>query len=171
LGWDTHLIEGEWVPTFKNAQHIYVAEELDWATSDVSGIDQNAYTDSIAPVLNAGLGSEVEADADLGHGLALVSTPGHTPGHASLTVNTTAEPIIITGDLIHHPFQLAHPDIAEIGDVDPDRARRTRRDFFAEHAKAGSLLAGTHFPGSPLGRVETDPRGWRFVPEQGAGAS
>lgn len=34
LGWDTHTVEGEWVPTFLNARHVYVAEELEWASSD-----------------------------------------------------------------------------------------------------------------------------------------
>jgi glyoxylase-like metal-dependent hydrolase (beta-lactamase superfamily II) len=97
--------------------------------------------------------------------LELVSTPGHTPGHASLVVNTTAEPIIITGDLLHHPFQLAHPTLAEVADWDPALARQTRANFFAEHARAGSLLAGTHFPAEPLGRIDSNRGELTWVPE------
>jgi glyoxylase-like metal-dependent hydrolase (beta-lactamase superfamily II) len=165
FGWDTRLVDGVWVPTFVNARHVYVGDELDWAGSEERRTEQDAFADSIAPVLDAGLGIEVAANADLGDGLRLVSTPGHTPGHASLVVDTTLEPLVITGDLLHHPFQLAYPDVAEIGDTDPTLAMRTRRDFFAEHARAGSLLAGTHFPVAPLGRIESKADGWRFVPE------
>jgi glyoxylase-like metal-dependent hydrolase (beta-lactamase superfamily II) len=165
LGWDTHLVDGDWVPTFVNAEHIYVGDELDWARSEERRGEQDAFADSIAPVLDAGLSSEVMPDADLGDGLELVSTPGHTPGHVSLVVNTSAEPIIITGDLLHHPFQLAHPALAEVADWDPALARQTRANFFAEHARAGSLLAGTHFPTEPLGRIDTRQGRWAFVPE------
>ena len=165
LGWDTQLVDGVWVPTFVNARHVYVGDELDWAASEDRRADQDAFADSIEPVLDAGLGTDVSADADLGDGLRLVSTPGHTPGHASLLVATTAEPLVITGDLLHHPFQFAHPHLAEIGDTDPAMAERTRRDFFAEHARAGTLLAGTHFPIAPLGRVESAAGSLRFVTE------
>ena len=46
-------------------------------TADPAG---EAYEDSVAPVVAAGLADLVEIDADLGHGLQLVPTPGHTPG-------------------------------------------------------------------------------------------
>ena len=43
-----------------------------------------AYRDSIRPILDAGLADEVADDADLGDGLRLEPSPGHTPGHVSL---------------------------------------------------------------------------------------
>ena len=165
LGWDTHLVDDQWVPTFPNARHVYVDNELDWAQSAERRAGQDPFADSIAPVLDAGLGWQVAAHADLGNGLQLISTPGHTPGHAALVVSTTAEPLTITGDLVHHPFQFADPSLAEVGDVDPAQARQTRGDFFTEHAHTGALLAGTHFPVAPLGRLVTHTRGWRFVAE------
>lgn len=165
IGWDTILCDKVWTPTFRHARHVYVGDELDWAQSPDRRTTQDSFADSIAPVLDAGLGSEVSADADLGDGLALLSTPGHTPGHSSPVVQTASEPIVITGDLLHHPFQLAHPNLAEIADCNPALARQTRKDFFAEHARAGSLLAGTHFPVAPIGRIEPAQQGWRFVAE------
>lgn len=116
-------------------------------------------------MLDAGLGWEVGDSADLGDGLSLVPTPGHTPGHVSLRIETSLEPIVITGDVLHHPLQFAHPSMAEIGDWDVGMARRTRADFFDAHARAGTLLAGTHFPVAPVGRVEPDRGVWRFVAE------
>lgn len=165
IGWDTHLVDGSWLPTFTNARHVYVGDELDWAASEDRRSQQDSFGDSIAPVLDAGLGWEVDSGAVLGDGLFLMPTPGHTPGHASLVVETSTEPLIVTGDLLHHPFQFATPALAEIGDVDPARARNTRCGFFDEYSRSGTLIAGTHFPAVPLGRIEAASGAWRFRPE------
>lgn len=162
LGWDTHRVEGEWVPTFANARHVYVAEELEWAASDARRQQDDPYGDSIEPIVRAGLADVVAADADLGHGLRLLSTPGHTPGHASLVVDSGGEGFIVSGDLLHHPFQLHDPTIAEVGDWDPAMAHRTRAGFFDHCAHAGCVVGGTHFPVAPLGRIEAHGDAWRF---------
>ena len=162
IGWDTHLVDGEWVPTFPRARHVYVGDELDWASTEARQRDPEPFPESIEPVLRAGLGDEVNADADLGDGLRLLSTPGHTPGHASLLVETDAELLLVSGDLLHHPFQFASPDVAEVGDVDAPLARRTRKDFFAEFARDDVVVAGTHFPIEPVGRIRPDGGRWRF---------
>lgn len=165
IGWDTRLIDGVWIPTFPNARHVYVGDELDWAREETDRAHQDPYADSIAPVLNARLGWEVEANTDLGHGLTLIPTPGHTPGHVSLRVATSAEPLVVTGDLLHHPIQFTDPSFAETADEDVSRARETRGGFFAEHAAAGTLIAGTHFPVAPVGRIVADGSAWRFESE------
>lgn len=164
IGWDTHLVDGEWVPTFPNARHVYVGEELEWASTDARVRDPEPFPESIEPILNAGLGDEVSADAELAPGLRLLSTPGHTPGHASLIVETGADLLVVSGDLLHHPFQFASPDVAEVGDVDAPLARRTRKDFFAEFARDDVIVAGTHFPVAPIGRISDHAGAWRFDP-------
>jgi len=82
-----------------------------------------------------------------------------------LQVTSSGESICITGDLWHHPAQCARPDWAEFGDYDRAQARETRRAFIDEHASRGTLLAGTHFPSRPVGRVHAERRAWRFEPE------
>ena len=114
------------------------------------------FDQAVTMVRDAGgivIADEVQADATLGDGLQLLSTPGHTPGHTSLAITTGAELLVVTGDLLHHPFQFASPDLAEVGDVDADQARATRKDFFSEYARAGAVIAGTHFPVAPVGRT------------------
>ena len=167
IGWDTHLADGEWVPTFPNARHIYVGAELEWASTVARERTPEPFPESIDPIFDAGLADEVGPDHDLGDGLRLISTPGHTPGHVSLEVATTAEMLVTTGDLLHHPFQFAVPEVAELGDHDADLARRTRKDFFAEHARSGAVIAGTHFPIAPVGHILPDANLWRWEVERG----
>ena len=36
--------------------------------------------------------------------------PGHTPHHVSLLIESGGQSAVITGDVVHHPCQLAYPD-------------------------------------------------------------
>jgi glyoxylase-like metal-dependent hydrolase (beta-lactamase superfamily II) len=164
VGWDTRLVDGAWVPTFTRARHLYTARELEWCKGgDNPGI-AGVYGDSIAPILEAGLADLVDEDADLGDGLRLESTPGHTPGHVSLWIESEGEVALVSGDFLHHPVQCAEPGWAEIGDVDPDEARATRSRMLRRAAESGALFLGTHFATRPAGRIASDGSVWRFVP-------
>jgi glyoxylase-like metal-dependent hydrolase (beta-lactamase superfamily II) len=167
VGWDTRLEGGAWVPTFARARHLYTARELAWAKRTGNPGNAGVWDDSIAPILAAGLADVVDEDADLGGGLRLEPTPGHTPGHVSLWVESRGERALLTGDFVHHPVQCAEPHWAEVGDEDADVARATRRRLFARAAESGVLVLGTHFASRPGGRIRADGAVWRFVPESG----
>jgi glyoxylase-like metal-dependent hydrolase (beta-lactamase superfamily II) len=164
VGWGTHLVDGEWVPTFTSARHLYTERELAYCRANDDPGVENVYADSVEPVVEAGLADVIAEDADLGDGLRLEPTTGHTPGHVSLWVESNGETALITGDFLHHPVQCAEPAWAEIGDSDADEARATRRRMFARLAETGALMLGTHFAGSPAGRVVAEGDAWRFRP-------
>jgi glyoxylase-like metal-dependent hydrolase (beta-lactamase superfamily II) len=168
VGWDTHLLDGRWVPTFARARHIYVGAELDAQAAD-EGIDaRRIRDDSIAPVFEAGLADIVEPDADLGSGLRLAPTPGHTAGHASLWLTSGDHHALLTGDIIHHPVQCAEPGVSFVSDADGALAGATRQKALAAAVDADALVLGTHFPSLPGGRVVADGGAWRFVPQPGS---
>ncbi len=162
VGWDTHRVDGAWVPTFTRARHLYTAGELDFSRALPGDMVER---ESVQPIFDAGLADIVADDADLGDGLRLEPTPGHTPGHVSLWIGSAGERAMISGDFLHHPVQCAEPDWAEIGDADADLARETRHRMLTVAAETGVLFFGTHFPSRPAGRVVVDGDAWRFVPE------
>ncbi|HEX8804568.1 MAG TPA: MBL fold metallo-hydrolase [Acidimicrobiales bacterium] len=168
VGWDTHLDDGRWVPTFTRARHLYVDTELDWSATNTESDAPQIREDSIVPVLEAGLADVAEADADLGDGLRLAPTQGHTPGHASLWISSAGRLGLVTGDAIHHPVQCAEPDVSFVSDDDPERARASRRSLLGQAADAEALVLGTHFATEPAGRVAVAGETWRFRPEPGA---
>ncbi|MFN8023710.1 MAG: MBL fold metallo-hydrolase [Acidimicrobiales bacterium] len=172
VGWDTHLVDGRWTPTFVNARHLYVREALDALRSSARPDGEHTLRESIDPVFEHGL-AELVADPvdqplDLGEGLRLISTPGHMTAHVSLTVDPSQsdERILVTGDFVHHPVQLSEPQWAEIADVDVELARATRRRMFADAAERQLFVIGTHFPTAPAGRVVADGEVWRFEPDR-----
>ena len=104
-------------------------------------------------------------DADLGDGLRLAPTPGHTPGHVSLWIESDGATALLSGDFVHHPVQCAEPGWAEVGDHDANIARATRREMLRAAAERRTLFLGTHFATLPAGRIEVHGDVWRFVPE------
>jgi glyoxylase-like metal-dependent hydrolase (beta-lactamase superfamily II) len=150
VGWDTHLADGTWVPTFTNARHLYTEAELEFCRRAAGTNGEDVYGDSVAPIVDAGLADVVDGNTDLGTGLRLEATPGHTPGHVSLWLESGGDAALVTGDFVHHPAQCGQPSWSEVGDDDVELAEATRRR--------------THFPTHPAGRVVTDGDAWRFVP-------
>jgi glyoxylase-like metal-dependent hydrolase (beta-lactamase superfamily II) len=164
VGWDTHRSGNAWVPTFSNARHLYTARELEWIRDGGNPMNAGVYEQSIAPIVGAGLADIVEETCDLGGGLRLESTPGHTPGHVSLWIESDGETALVSGDFLHHPVQCAEPAWAEVGDEDAEVARATRRAMLHRAEQTRALFLGTHFPTAPAGRVVRAGDVWRFAP-------
>jgi len=165
VGWDTHRDDGRWVPTFTRARHLYVGTEVEAQAADTNADASAIRGDSIEPIFAAGLAETIDADSDLGGGLRLASTAGHTPGHASLWLDGGGERLaLITGDILHHPIQCSELELNFVSDADGLAARATRRRVLAEAAEAGALVFGTHFPTRPAGTLAAGDDGWRFVP-------
>jgi glyoxylase-like metal-dependent hydrolase (beta-lactamase superfamily II) len=164
VGWDTHPEGDAWVPTFTAARHLYTQGEIDHWRATEQRQDEDVWADSVQPIFDAGLADVVDVDADLGDGLRLAPTPGHTPGHTSLWVESEGATAVVSGDLIHHPVQCAEPQWNEIGDVDDVVAEATRWAFLRGVADTDTLVLGTHFPAHPAGHVVTAGDAFRFVP-------
>jgi glyoxylase-like metal-dependent hydrolase (beta-lactamase superfamily II) len=164
LGWDTQLIDDTWTPTFSQARHLYTQRELDHWRGEEQRTREDVYADSIEPIFDAGLADIVGENEDLGGGLCLSPTTGHTPGHVSLWIESDGEHAVVTGDLMHHPVQCARPEWAQIGDWDAGIARTTRRAFLNQAATDHTLVFGTHFPTAPAGHVVAHGDAWRFEP-------
>src|SRR5206468_565649 len=90
--------------------------------------------DSVTPVLDAGLATLVDMDHRVSDEIWLEPTPGHTPGHTSVRLCSGGRDAVITGDLMHHPIQMAEPQWCSHFDVDPESARKTRRVFCERYA-------------------------------------
>jgi glyoxylase-like metal-dependent hydrolase (beta-lactamase superfamily II) len=161
VGWNTRLVDGQWVVTFPNARYLFGRVEWEhWSSTEG---DYSNVADTVRPVVDAGAADLVEVDHVLCPEVRLVPTPGHTPGHVSVVVESGGERAVITGDMAHHPVQFAEPELAAPADSDSAAAARTRRTFLGERAADGALVIGTHFGGPTAGRVVADGDTWRLA--------
>jgi glyoxylase-like metal-dependent hydrolase (beta-lactamase superfamily II) len=94
--------------------------------------------------------------------VTLTPTLGHTPGHVSVRIASKGQEALITGDFIHHPCQMAHPEWASAADYDPDQSTKTRERMFGDLARGETLVIGTHFAAPTAGHVARDGEVFRF---------
>ena len=163
VGWNTMLVDGQWLPTFPNAR--YLVGEKEWQYWDANE-DESTYgsvlADSVRPVVEAGLTDFVPDDYRLCDEVWLEPTPGHTPGHISVHIASNGEEALITGDFIHHPCQMARLDWGSSADFDKAQAKATRESVFARYADGDVLIIGTHFATPTAGYFRSDGGAYRF---------
>jgi glyoxylase-like metal-dependent hydrolase (beta-lactamase superfamily II) len=164
VGWNTMLVDGQWVPTFKNARYLLGRTEFEYwrSEADASAGDPAIFQDSVKPVWDAGLVELVDTDHKVCDEVSLTPTLGHTPGHVSVRIVSQGQEALITGDFVHHPCQMAHPEWASSADYDQDASTRTREHMFAKLSDEATLVIGTHFAAPTAGRVVRDGAAFRL---------
>ncbi len=165
VGWNTMLVDGKWIPTFPNARYLIGQSEFDYWRSEEDGLEDHSkspFHDSVRPVFEAGLVDLVETNHRVCDEVSLEPTLGHTPGHVSVRIRSKGEEALITGDFIHHPCQLAHPEWASSADFDPSASTATRQRVFGALAGEPVLVIGTHFAEPTAGHVVRDGDVWRL---------
>jgi glyoxylase-like metal-dependent hydrolase (beta-lactamase superfamily II) len=165
VGWDTRLQNGSWTPTFTNARYLYVRDELEWHKESWDPDRHEVWQDALKPVFDAGLADVVESNHDLGGGISLAPSPGHTGGHVSIWITSGREVALVTGDFMHHPLQFAEPNLREVADDDVELARETRCSMISQASQLHALLIGTHFAFRSGGWVVPHAEAWRFNPD------
>ena len=106
----------------------------------------------LQPLRDQGRLQVVEGDTRLREGVQIISTPGHTPGHQSVLVESGDDALLITGDLLVHAVQLVDPALAYGHDMDAALARQSRLTALARARAGGSWLAASHL-GRPFCRT------------------
>ena len=162
VGWNTRWVDGAWVPTFPRATYVFVGPEWEfWKHESEGGRDHDGcIDDSVVPIVRAGRAKLVDAASSVGTYLRFEPTPGHTPGHASVRLTTTAGTVVFSGDLMHRVVQVAEPQWSSRFCYDGAQAAKTRRAFVEQHADSGILICAAHFP-TP-GYVVKGSAGYRF---------
>jgi glyoxylase-like metal-dependent hydrolase (beta-lactamase superfamily II) len=148
VGWNTMLVAGRWVPTFPKARYLFGKTEFDhWMQLRKTGSSHHLahLSDAIDPVIEAGMADFVPAEFELTDEVSLFPTPGHTPGHVSVHIRSRGAEAVITGDMLHHPIQLAEPELHANFDENVEQGARTRKTFVERFANSPTLIIGSHF--------------------------
>ncbi len=162
VGWNTQLVNGEWVPTFPKARYVFSEREMASAVMTDSLSPNAAYRDSVLPIVQRGRAELVGDDFQLGDHVRILSTPGHTDGHVSVCFGKKQDDVVMTGDLIHVPLQARYPELSFVRDKDPVLAATTRRAFLERYCETPTLCCTAHFPSPSAGRVVRWGDGYRL---------
>jgi glyoxylase-like metal-dependent hydrolase (beta-lactamase superfamily II) len=162
VGWNTTLVDGRWQPTFPNATYLFARAEYQHWDAGAAG-PALTFADAVRPVFEAGLAELVELDHEITAEVRMEPTPGHSPGHVALHLESEGEHAVITGDVVHHPVQFVVPNLTMFADADPPAAIRTRTDFRDRYVNSGARVFGSHFADPSTGFIECDGDAYRFV--------
>ena len=161
VGWNTKLEAGRWVPTFPKARYVFGETEYAYWRDHSTAPDKAAiFADSVAPIVAAGRADLIASDAKICEEITLIPTPGHSPGHVSLHIRSDGEEGLLTGDVAHHPCQMAHLDWSSTADSDPQQSAKTRRELFSRFADRPVLVIGGHFN---AGHIKRDGDAFKFI--------
>ncbi len=115
----------------------------------------------LRPAAAGGLLDLVDGDLELAPGLRLLRTPGETPGHLAVRIESRGEVLYWAGDLFHHRLELEHADwVLDGGDA--QALGDSRQRVLDDAAGCGALIVWAHAPfGGPV-RVHRTDRGFRW---------
>jgi glyoxylase-like metal-dependent hydrolase (beta-lactamase superfamily II) len=162
VGWNTRQDGGRWVPTFAHARYVFGKSEYEhWRDHSHEEPDKLAvFNDSVKPIVDAGKADLVGGDIRLCDEITLIPTPGHSPGHVSVHIRSDGEEALLSGDVAHHPCQMAHLNWSSTADSDPVQAAKTRRELFARFADTPTLVIGGHYN---AGHIKRDGDAFKFI--------
>ncbi len=179
IGWHVTRVDGVPTATFPNAR--YAVPKTDWESILDPGLPSTGphshdYSQDAADIFHLSRPvaddlmqvvdvQTVAGDHALTDEIRTVDTPGHTPGHQSLLIDSGGERVFLMGDTIHLPVQMQVPERVVGADVHPQLAVETRTKTIDWLEREGLLTVIGHFPAPGFGHVVRGEgkRYWRGV--------
>lgn len=151
VGWNTMLVDGQWVPTFPNARYFINRSEYEfWNPAEPGpsdpGFNANVFEDSVKPVFDRGQVRLWDGDGDgVDDHLHLELNPGHTPGHSVGWLTGSRGRALFSGDAMHTALQAYRPDWSSAYCADADRSAASRRSILEAAVERHAMLLPAHF--------------------------
>jgi glyoxylase-like metal-dependent hydrolase (beta-lactamase superfamily II) len=148
---------GEPTAAFPNAVYHIRRAEWEFAHLDNERVKASYLSANFDPLDREGRIRFIEEDGEVVPGVAVVRTPGHTPGHQSVLIGAGEEKLFYLADLIPTTAHLPLPWIMGY-DVEPLVTLESKRRELKQAVEEGWTLAFEHDPMIAWGRpVESSP--------------
>lgn len=155
--------------TFPRAQYVVQGGEYQYATHLNERTAASYFAHNFVPVLEAGRYHFVEGERDIAPGIRVLPTPGHTPFHQSVLLESDGERACVLGDLVPTVAHLPLPWIMGY-DVEPLVTLETKRWLLARALDERWLVIFDHDASVAAGRVAHDGRSYTLLDSPGGAA-
>jgi glyoxylase-like metal-dependent hydrolase (beta-lactamase superfamily II) len=146
-------------PTFTNARYVVQAGEYEYATHTNERTAASYFPNNFVPIRDAGQFDLVKGERAIAEGLTVVPTPGHTPHHQSVLIESGGERAFYLADLVPTAAHLPLPWIMGY-DVEPLVTLETKRHILRRALDEDWLLVFEHDPTTPWGRIAFDGKAY-----------
>jgi glyoxylase-like metal-dependent hydrolase (beta-lactamase superfamily II) len=142
--------DGSIVPSFPGLRHVVQRTEWEFAHLANERIRASYLLHNFDPLQEAGLLELVDGDVEIVPGIRVLPTPGHTPGHQSVLIESEGESALYLADLVPTSAHLPLPWIMGY-DVEPLLTLETKRVVLERVERERTLLVFEHDPETPWG--------------------
>lgn len=152
---------GAVVPSFPNARYLAHRGEMHYATHTNERTAASYFTRNWDMLLERGQLELVDHDVELVPGIRMRHTPGHTPWHQSIVLESAGETAVYLGDVCPTAAHVPLPWIMGY-DVEPLRTLESKRALWTEASAGGWLVIFEHDATHAWGRLQQGPKGYEF---------
>ena len=145
--------------SFPNARYVVQRGEWVYATHTNERTAGSYFPHNFAPVIAANRFELVDGEREIVRGIRVIPTPGHTPFHQSVLIESDGETAFYPADLVP---TASHLPLAWIMgyDVEPLVTLETKRAMLGKAAREGWLVIFEHDATVASGRVKADGKGF-----------
>ena len=154
--------DGQLEVSFPNATYIIKRGEYEFATHPNERTAASYFDRNYAPVEAANKVEFVASEKEIVKGVRVIPTPGHTPFHQSILIESAGERAFYLGDLVPTHAHLPLPWIMGY-DVEPLVTLETKRRILKQAVDENWLVIFEHDATTAWGRVEHDGKAYRLV--------
>ncbi len=151
------------VPAFPRARYVVQREEFEFAHRDNERIRASYLAANYEPIAEAGLFEFLEGDVEVVPGVRALRTPGHTPHHQSILIESGGETACFLADLVPTVAHLPLPWIMGY-DLHPLVTLESKRTLLHRARAEGWLLVFEHDPETAWGRLDPGSERPRLAP-------
>jgi glyoxylase-like metal-dependent hydrolase (beta-lactamase superfamily II) len=145
--------EGRIRPTFPQARYVVQRREYEFAALPNERVRASYMAHNYAPIADAGLWDFIEGEAEVVPGVRALPTPGHTPHHQSVLVQSEGRTACFLADLVPTSAHLPLPWIMGY-DLEPLVTLDTKRAILDRAQDEQWLLIFEHDPAVPWGHLK-----------------
>lgn len=149
-------------PSFPSARYVVQRGEYEWATHTNERTAASYFAHNFEPIVASGQFDFVSGETQVWPGITLIPTPGHTPHHQSVLIESDGAKAFYPADLMPTSAHLPLPWIMGY-DVEPMRTLETKRAILRRAVDEEWLLVFEHDAAVATGRVKSDGKGYELT--------
>jgi len=161
-GGNTYRDESDAIkPTFPKARYFVKRGEYDYATHPNERTSASYFERNFMPIVAGGKFEFVSREREIVKGIRVVPTPGHTPFHQSVLIESAGERAFFLGDMCPTSAHLPLPWIMGY-DVEPLVTLETKRRIFRQAEDEDWLVIFEHDATVAWGKIQHDGKSYQL---------
>lgn len=145
--------EGALLPVFPNAEYVVQRREYQDASTPNERTRATYLAENFQPLVETGQMRLLDGDTEFAPGIRGVVTPGHTPGHMSVVMESGGEAAVFVCDMATYAVHFERLGWMTAYDVEPLVTLETKRRWQQWVLARDAIIIFPHDPHRPVGRL------------------